>query len=116
METSGDTNLIVAELHSEQRQSMWPVAVTALWLWAAADPFAGARERMVREQIEARGVRDEAVLRAMRQAAFPRAFRAGWTAGTGVRRYAVADRARGHDFATIHRCADDGITGCRLAR
>ena len=30
------------------------------------DPFAGARSRMVREQIEARGIRDPRVLRAMR--------------------------------------------------
>jgi protein-L-isoaspartate(D-aspartate) O-methyltransferase len=35
-------------------------------LLVAADPYASARERMVREDIEARGVRDSAVLREMR--------------------------------------------------
>ncbi len=35
-------------------------------LLAAADPYTAARERMVRQDIEARGVRDAAVLRAMR--------------------------------------------------
>jgi protein-L-isoaspartate(D-aspartate) O-methyltransferase len=35
-------------------------------LWLAADPFAAGRDRMVREQIEARGVRSAEVLRVMR--------------------------------------------------
>ena len=35
-------------------------------LLVAADPYAAARERMVREDIEARGVRDPGVLRVMR--------------------------------------------------
>lgn len=39
-----------------------------LWIvWLlSGDPFAGARERMVREHIEERGIRNPAVLRAMR--------------------------------------------------
>jgi protein-L-isoaspartate(D-aspartate) O-methyltransferase len=35
-------------------------------LWVSGDPFAAERERMVREQIEARGVRNADVLRIMR--------------------------------------------------
>jgi protein-L-isoaspartate(D-aspartate) O-methyltransferase len=45
------------------------VSATALWLGAAtrlADPTADAREQMVRDQIESRGVAHLAVLRAMR--------------------------------------------------
>lgn len=40
--------------------------LAAALLWLAADPFAAERDRMVREQIEARGVRDAKVLRVMR--------------------------------------------------
>jgi protein-L-isoaspartate(D-aspartate) O-methyltransferase len=36
-------------------------------LAAAGDPFSGARERMVKDQIESRGIRNRDVLRAMRQ-------------------------------------------------
>lgn len=42
------------------------VAAAIFAVLCAADPYAAARESMVREQIEARGVRDPAVLRAMR--------------------------------------------------
>lgn len=42
------------------------VLVAAL-VWLAADPFAAERDRMVREQMEARGIRDAGVLRAMRE-------------------------------------------------
>jgi len=45
-------------------------ALPCALLLLAADPYAALRERMVREQIEARDVRDPAVLRAMR--AIPR--------------------------------------------
>jgi len=41
-----------------------------LWLWQAAAPrdsYAAQRERMVREQIEERGVRDPEILRVMRE-------------------------------------------------
>src|SRR2546430_17366734 len=44
------------------------VAVACLlsFLTQAADPFSSAREKMVKEQIESRGIRDAAVLGAMR--------------------------------------------------
>jgi protein-L-isoaspartate(D-aspartate) O-methyltransferase len=40
--------------------------LAAALLWLAADPFAAERDRMVREQIEASGIRDADVLRVMR--------------------------------------------------
>ena len=42
------------------------LAMAAALVWLAADPFAAERAKMVREQIEARGIRDADVLRAMR--------------------------------------------------
>jgi len=42
------------------------LALAAALVWLAADPFAAERAKMVREQIEARGIRDADVLRAMR--------------------------------------------------
>jgi len=42
-------------------------SVAAALVWLAADPFAGELDRMVREQIEARGIRDANVLRVMRE-------------------------------------------------
>jgi protein-L-isoaspartate(D-aspartate) O-methyltransferase len=42
-------------------------ALVAALVWLAADPFAAERDRMVREQMEARGIRDAGVLRAMRE-------------------------------------------------
>jgi protein-L-isoaspartate(D-aspartate) O-methyltransferase len=42
------------------------VACILFLLLEAGDPFSGVREQMVREQIEARGIRDENVLRVMR--------------------------------------------------
>jgi len=44
----------------------------------AADPFAAQRDRMVREQIEARGVSDADVLRVMRDTPRDRFVSAGW--------------------------------------
>ena len=41
-------------------------ALAVALLWLAADPFAAERDRMVREQIEARGILDANVLRVMR--------------------------------------------------
>jgi len=41
-------------------------AMLAVALWSASDPFTAERERMVREQIEARGIRNPDVLRVMR--------------------------------------------------
>jgi len=47
--------------------SIWGAQVlAAVLLWLAADPSAAERDRMVREQIEARGVSDADVLRVMR--------------------------------------------------
>lgn len=58
-------------------RAMWPIIIvpvavvlaeiTADHVRAENDPFAAARERMVREQIENRGVRNADVLRVMRQ-------------------------------------------------
>jgi protein-L-isoaspartate(D-aspartate) O-methyltransferase len=58
-------------------RAMWPIIIvpvavvlaeiTADRVRAENDPFAAARERMVREQIENRGVRNADVLRVMRQ-------------------------------------------------
>ena len=50
----------------------WGAVVLALWACARAgggndDDYALARERMLREQIEARGVKDEPTLRALRR-------------------------------------------------
>src|SRR5437868_2303093 len=42
------------------------VACFLLFLTPAADPFSSAREKMVKEQIESRGIRDAAVLGAIR--------------------------------------------------
>ena len=56
-----------------------------LLLFQASDPFAGARERMVAEQIEGRGVANPDVLRVMRQV--PRHL----FVPEDVRRYAYAD-------------------------
>src|ERR1039457_4000965 len=41
-------------------------ALAVALLWLAADPFAAERDRMVREQIEARGILDADVLRVLR--------------------------------------------------
>jgi protein-L-isoaspartate(D-aspartate) O-methyltransferase len=48
------------------RRHFFAFAFAAAGLLWSADPTAGLRERMVRDQIEERGVRDPAVLRAMR--------------------------------------------------
>jgi protein-L-isoaspartate(D-aspartate) O-methyltransferase len=44
----------------------WTALGVVLLLLAGADPFAAARDRMVREQIEPRGIRDPEVLRVLR--------------------------------------------------
>jgi protein-L-isoaspartate(D-aspartate) O-methyltransferase len=54
-----------------------PMLAAAL-LWLAADPFAAQRDRMVREQIEARGVSDADVLRVMRDTPRDRFVAPGW--------------------------------------
>ena len=49
------------------RPSIIPVTAAgiaaSLLVWACVEPFAEQRERMVREQIEARGIRNADVLR-----------------------------------------------------
>jgi protein-L-isoaspartate(D-aspartate) O-methyltransferase len=52
--------------------------LAAALLLFAADPFAAERGRMVREQIEARGVNDADVLRMMRDTPRDRFVSAGW--------------------------------------
>jgi len=54
------------ELHSSERQMTVRLMLATALLWLATDPFAAERDRMVREQIEARGIRDADVLRVMR--------------------------------------------------
>ena len=58
----------------------------SLLLFSGEDPFSGQRERMVREQIEARGIRNADVLRVMR--ATPRHL----FVPENVREYAYSDR------------------------
>ncbi len=103
LETSGDTSLIVAETrgpgaaHRSAVDRAPAIGVTfgsvmqivvqrmlaAALVWfaadpSAADPFAAKRDRMVREQIEARGVSDADVLRVMRDTPRERFVPAGW--------------------------------------
>lgn len=47
-------------------------------MWLAADPFVAERDRMVREQIQARGVNDAGVLRVLRDTPRDRFVPAGW--------------------------------------
>ena len=69
--------------------------------------LAHAREHMVRTQIAARGVRDPAVLEAMRSV--PReAFLPPELEEFAYTDYAAADRARADDLAAVHRGLDGG--------
>ena len=69
--------------------------------------LADAREQMVRTHIAARGVRDPAVLAAMRSV--PReAFLPPELEEFAYADAPAADRARADDLAAIHRGADDG--------
>jgi len=54
------------------------LVLAAALLWFAADPFAAERDRMVREQIEARGVHDADVLRVLRDTPRHRFVPASW--------------------------------------
>jgi len=58
----------------------------SLLLFSGEDPFSDQRERMVREQIEARGIRNADVLRMMRST--PRHL----FVPENVRKYAYSDR------------------------
>ncbi len=63
-----------------------PLAISGLLLFWAGDPYQAQREEMVREQIEARGVRNAEVLRSMRVT--PRHL----FVPEGLRSYAYADQ------------------------
>ena len=63
------------------------------------------RERMVRDQIAARGVRDPAVLDAMRSV--PREAFLPPELGVRLRGHAAPDRGGADDLAALHRRADD---------
>ena len=69
------------------------------------DDLVARREQMVRDQIAGRGVRDPAVLAAMRQVPREAVHQPG-AALSRLRRRAAADRGRADDLAALHRRPD----------
>ena len=69
--------------------------------------YASERERMVSEQIEARGIQDSGVLRAMRKVQRHQ-FVPDILREQRLRRWSTANRRRADDFSTLHCRFDDG--------
>ncbi len=67
---------------------------------------ASRREEMVKTQLEARGIKEKAVVAAMRKVPRHRFVPALWR-GAGVRGRPTADRRGADDFPAIHRGVDD---------
>ena len=81
------------------------LASAAYQLEAGAMRFARERDRMVDEQLIARGVADPRVIAAMRRV--PRRVRGRGAARSRVRRSSAADRRGADHLAAVHRRPDD---------